>query len=469
MKKLLLGFTFLASSLSSIAQMFPLDTLQNKGRRDNRINFVILPDGFTASEQAFFVKKADTINQMVFSYHPLKQYQNFFNSYCIRVPSAESGVNHPATATDVTEVDPVMVVDNYFGSTFDNGGTHRALVVGKPAVAASVLASNLPDYDICLVLSNTEMYGGTGGKYATGTLNKYAVKIAVHELGHSFAGLADEYWAGTYFAKEKPNMTAVTNPATVKWKNWLGYKSVGIYPYGTTSPASAWYRPHQDCMMRYLDTVLCPVCQQTFIDEIYNLVNPIDSVSISKTAMKSALKDSVMITLNQLVKPNPNTLKVEWFVKGSLVATGDTMLKVYSDTALSPSFDVNLVVTDTTALSRSFWPKKGYQFSKTFTINVEKLGIKTIHDLGLSKFFYTVYPNPTVNHFYLSYEYSGTTEIAQLSVVDILGKKLIDKQVNILQGKHELALDLSQLSAGTYFVQLNGQRVHVATKVQKNE
>ena len=79
MKKLLLGLTFLASSLSSIAQVFPLDTLQNKGRRDNRINFVILPDGFTASEQAFFVKKADTINQMVFSYHPVKQYQNFFN------------------------------------------------------------------------------------------------------------------------------------------------------------------------------------------------------------------------------------------------------------------------------------------------------------------------------------------------------------------------------------------------------
>lgn len=465
MKKIF-TFAFLFFGIAqSFAQTFPVVDLRVSGRKDNRINLVILPDGYTALQQVRFVQNADTIRKNAFKYPPLKEYINFFNAYCIQVPSVDSGVNHPRTATDVTETDPVTLVDNYFGSTFDNGGVHRALVVGKGSVVASVLASNIPDYDLAFVLSNTKMYGGTGGKYATGTMNPASVKIAVHEFGHSFAGLADEYWAGTVFAAEKPNMTANNDPATVKWMNWLGFKKTGIYAHGTAADAKDWYKPHEDCMMEYLDTVLCPVCKQTFVDRIYSMINPIDKAIPDVTTTVAATGASLPFHID-LIKPIPNTFTISWTLNGSPISFSDTFANI-TDAMLSAGLnELKIFATDTTALSRSYLPGKGYQFSASWMINKSPTGIiNTSGAANSGKFFYRLYPSPAHQQAVFEYENTNTSSAGTFKLVDISGRTVQQKDINILNGKNSFPIGLNGINAGIYFVQIQGKDVMINTRL----
>ena len=93
------------------------------------------------------------------------------------------------------------------------------------------LAKNFPNYDQVCILANTPYYGGSGGSYATTTLNTASNEIYAHEIGHSFAALSDEYYAGDGYAGERVNMTKETNPLLVKWKNWMNINGIGIYQH----------------------------------------------------------------------------------------------------------------------------------------------------------------------------------------------------------------------------------------------
>ncbi len=218
-----------------VGQTFPVTAIVNNGANDKYINFVMLGDGYKSNQQSTFITDATNITSDLFSQSPFLEYKNFFNVYAIEVPSNESGADHPGTATDVIEpAFAIQDVDNYFGSTFDAFGIHRLLVPMNSANVHSVLANNFPAYDQVMVIINSPHYGGSGGWLASTSTNAAANEIAIHEIGHSFAGLADEYWAGDQYANEKPNMTQESNPSLVKWKNWMNINNVGIYPYGSS-------------------------------------------------------------------------------------------------------------------------------------------------------------------------------------------------------------------------------------------
>jgi len=452
--------TFAFTQLS--AQTFPVVNLRENGPKNNRVNIVILPDGFTAAEQASFNAHADTIRSNAFTYTPLKEYANFFNVYCINAPSKESGVNHPGTATDVPETDPVYVVDNYFKSTFDYGGVHRALVATDYSLIDGVLAYNFPDYDLVYILSNTNMYGGTGGIYATGTLNSYSVKIAVHEWGHTFANLADEYWAG--WGSEKPNCTANADPTIIKWKNWLGYKAVGIYPYGVYAGAT-WYRPHEDCLMQYLDTVLCPVCKEAYIDQLYRLVFPIENPSpLLATAVNYTGTDLPFSV--QLIKPEPNTIKMQWQLNGTALSSTDTSVTIPGSALSIGTNELKAIATDTTRLGRTYLPASGYQFSVKWKIENSGTGIAQVGDVQQAgKFSYKVYPVPV--HGLLNLECDNTTATQQLdcSILDISGKRVLQRTIPLVHGANRLQLNTSQLLPGVYQLLLKGDDINVTAKI----
>ncbi len=95
-----------------------------------------------------------------------------------------------------------------------------------------ILKTNIPNYTQVVVLVNSPFYGGSGGKWATSTVNFKSNDIAVHEIGHSFAQLADEYWAGNQYAIESANRSQSADADHVPWKYWLGKDGVGIYSYG---------------------------------------------------------------------------------------------------------------------------------------------------------------------------------------------------------------------------------------------
>ncbi|MCA0231057.1 MAG: M64 family metallopeptidase [Bacteroidetes bacterium] len=367
MKRFILLFGWLVGASLSFAQTFPTESLLNNGDRSKLINIVVLGDGYTAAQQDQFRTDAQNITNYLFSVTPFKEYKNYFNVDIVKVPSNQSGAKHPATATDVNEpVIPASNPDNYFGSTFDYANIHRLLVPTKYAAISSVLASNFPDYDQVLIIVNSTEYGGSGGAYATTSINASAFEIAVHELGHSFSALSDEYWAGDVYARESANMTQQTNPSLVKWKNWYGINSVGIFQHGTSGNQALWYRPHQNCKMRFLGVNFCSVCREAIVEQIHNLASPITSFSPANSATLTA-NSNLTFALSTL-KPVPNTLEITWTLNGnSLITNSDTYLLNTSNLASGNNTLVAKVI-DKTTLSKSDTHPTTHQYLVSWNI-----------------------------------------------------------------------------------------------------
>lgn len=364
MFKKILPFAFCLCVFTAYSQVYPVTTILNNGSQDKRINLVFLGDGYTSAQQSTYITNVTSIKNALFAQSPFLEYQNFFNVYAIQVPSLEEGAKHAGTATDVTEpASPIVNPNNYFGSRFDVSNIHRLLAPANNALIQSALASNTPYYDQVFILVNSTVYGGSGGTYATSSINSAAGEIAIHEIGHSFANLGDEYW---FNCAERKNRTANSNPATIVWKNWLNTNSVSIYTIPGSSPTC--YRPHQNCKMQVLNSPFCSVCKEAFIDKIYSLVSPIESTNpVSNTV---AFVGPTMNFSLGLILPNPNTLKINWKLNGTSIAMDVNSVNLTSANLISGNNTLVAEVTDGTALSKAYLPAtSGYLNSFTWTIN----------------------------------------------------------------------------------------------------
>lgn len=321
MKKILSLSICLFTFITGVkAQVFEVDTLQYKGDISKYINIVIMGDGYTSTQQDSFLLAANNLSTYLLSLSPWVNYTNYFNVFAIKVISTESGISHPGTATDVTEpVFPVSAVNNYFNTTYDYGGIHRLVVPQNSTKIANVLASNFPNYDQVLIIANSTYYGGSGGAVATSTINSSSAEITAHEIGHSFAGLADEYYAGDGYVAEKPNMTQQTDTSLVKWKNWLGYNGIGIYQHCCGGNSALWYKPSNNCKMQYLNSPYCSICKQTIVESIHHLVNPIVNY-IPTNALINSPNQFLDFKLTELMLPNPNTLNIQWKLDAATIS-----------------------------------------------------------------------------------------------------------------------------------------------------
>lgn len=354
------------------AQTFPVDTLLYNGNPNKFINIVFLGDGFQNAQLATFKTKAQDMMNYLFTTAPFQEYKNYFNVFAIKTPSAQSGANHPQTATDTVPdtFEPLAVVNNYFKSTFDYSQIHRLLVPNYDSVNA-VAVANFPLFKQNIILVNSNFYGGSGGAYATSSLEAQAAEIVVHEIGHSYAQLADEYYAGDGFVSEKANQTQQTDTALVKWKNWLGVQGIGIYRHDSVSPISVtWYKPHNNCKMQFLGITrpFCAVCKETIVEKTHdNFGNVITSkFPLADTSIYALTPFKFKVTT---VKPNPNTLRVKWKLNGNVIqqTTVDSLPIDSSQLA----FGYNTLVAevlDTTAFTRANAHPGAHAYTKTWVI-----------------------------------------------------------------------------------------------------
>jgi len=332
------------------AENFPVTNILMNGNNEDRINIVFLGDGYTYEEMDDYIEDVFEVTDGLFLSPPYSNYKNHFNVYAVEVPSNESGTDHPGTASDCGgEANNVFYADTYFNSTFDSGGTHRALVIDNTFAAYTVLSANTPDWDIVFLMVNTTMYGGTGGAFATFSRNQLSIEIALHEIGHSFAGLSDEYWAGFQFANENTNMTQDTNPSTVIWNQWLYDNGIGIYQY--ESPGNDWHRPHQDCKMRYLETPFCSVCSEHTIKTIYSILDPIGNYLPEYTSINLPANGSEFFQINPIYTI-PNTIEIDWFLNDEIIVQ-DTPEIIFDASIYNPgSYILKAYVKDITDLVR---------------------------------------------------------------------------------------------------------------------
>ncbi|WP_353719584.1 M64 family metallopeptidase [Dyadobacter sp. 676] len=351
MKGYFLIIWLLCTTTSAFGQHYRVDTLYKTGPLDNRINVVILGDGFMQEEMPKFAAEAKKFSDFFRSYEPFDRYRDYFNFFAIRTPSKDSGITNPGTAPDAYPDQPVEKKETFFGVSFGEQ-IHRLLTITKREVYSDLLASHLPAYDLVILLANTRYYGGAGGGVAIFSLEEQSNNIGVHEIGHTLADLADEYWQEPYgfYSREGPNITANGSTNTVKWKNWLNSPPIGVYQYGSEGEAARWYKPAQGtCLMEYINNGYCAVCREAVVERILGLVSPVDRVS-PDTSAAIKLDKEVAFKLHML-KPSPNSLRIEWILNGKRISLNRDEL-IFKPHQVPDGSVLTATVFDSTALSR---------------------------------------------------------------------------------------------------------------------
>ena len=261
---------------------FKIDTLLFSGNSHIKVDVVFLAEGYTQSEMTKFLKDAERMIRKLFDFPPFNTHKDDFNFWAVESVSKETGTDDP-----VKDIWKNTLLNTHF-NTFNS---NRYLTTTDLRTIHDV-ALQVP-HDQIYVLVNTDKYGG-GGVYNYFSLttvdNQLSELVFVHEFGHAFAGLADEYFYDEddykdYYPKNiepwEPNITSLTQFRT-KWKDMIadsipiptpndkkylhvlgafeggGYVSKGIY------------RPAYSCIMKSLqgNNKFCPVCQQVILRRI---------------------------------------------------------------------------------------------------------------------------------------------------------------------------------------------------------
>ena len=239
------------------------------------IDVAILAEGYTLQEMQTFYEDAEIACKSIFDHEPFKSMKKRFNVVAVASPSTDSGVSVPR----LNEWKHTA-----FGSHFSTFYSDRYLTTSRVKAIHDALAG-IP-YEHIIILANTEEYGG-GGIYNSYTLttahHPMFRPVVVHEFGHSFGGLADEYFydndvmTDTYPLDIEPweqNISTQVDFAA-KWKDMLSENTpvptpaevsenypTGVYEGGGYS-AKGIFRPAENCRMRTNEyPAFCPVCQR---------------------------------------------------------------------------------------------------------------------------------------------------------------------------------------------------------------
>ena len=239
---------------------------------ENAVDIVLLPDGYTEQEMGKFVQDCQFFMKSLFSYAPYNRYQDRFNIRAVMVPSQDSDITMPG---DKLYRNTALSCSFW---TFDS----ERYCMTYDNETMKTLAGQVP-YDQIYILANTKKYGGGGifNSYCVSTTgNSYSSDVIIHEFGHGFAGLADEYaYEGTdNYCLEvepwEPNITTLVEFDS-KWKDMIGKKTpiptpvdkkyentVGVYE-GAGYQMYGIYRPMIDCLMNTFNgDNFCPVCER---------------------------------------------------------------------------------------------------------------------------------------------------------------------------------------------------------------
>lgn len=258
-----------------VSHVTPHRYLLRNGNEKDCIDVAILAEGYTDKEMDLFYQDAESACESLFSHEPFRSMKDKFNIVAVASPSTDSGVSVPR--------------ENQWKQTavhshFDTFYSDRYLTTSRIKSIHNALAG-IP-YEHIIILANTDVYGG-GGIYNSYTLttahHPMFKPVVVHEFGHSFAGLADEYFyendtmTDTYPLDVEPweqNISTRVNFSS-KWEDLLPAGTpiptpankwekfpIGVYEGGGYS-AKGIYRPAHNCRMKTNEyKEFCPVCQR---------------------------------------------------------------------------------------------------------------------------------------------------------------------------------------------------------------
>ena len=203
--------------------------IRSNGDPADKVDLLLLGDGYTAEEMGKFEARARELTDYLFSVSPFKERASDFNVWALAVPVPESGISRPSTGVRRTTAT---------GARYDIFGSERYILTLDNR-AFRELAQHAP-YEFVEIMVNSETYGGGGifGQFSTVAANNaWRNYLFVHEFGHHFAGLADEYYTSpvAYAPMDKPtvepwepNVTALLDPAHLKWAHGQARPAVPV-------------------------------------------------------------------------------------------------------------------------------------------------------------------------------------------------------------------------------------------------
>ena len=393
----------------------PLPGFAN-GAAANRVDVLILGDGYTAAERARFDADALALAARFFDISPYAEYRNFVNVASLFVASNQSGANQPPYDASCTEntrrqtccADPTAIgtsnttVDTAFDSAYCSFGIQRLLTVDAAKVLAA--AAGTPDWDELLILVNDPTYGGSGGPFSVVSTSGLSFEIAQHEYGHTFTRLTDEYATPlpgypscSDVGGDAPcesNVTDQTAPGLIKWRRWLAPSTPipTVFSLPLPTDAGLWlgarfqsegmYRQCDNCMMRSLGQPFGDVAAEAYVTRLYaggwgTPAGGIDNVEPGSEVPPPGPVDAEAATPTtfsaQLLGPVLGPpLTAEWIVDGTVLSTssvpngGTTTFQL----ARTPgTYTVLLRVIDTSPFIHATL-RDGFASTRTWTVHV---------------------------------------------------------------------------------------------------
>ncbi len=327
-----------AAVIGAHAQTSTVRQLLNNGPNASRLVVAIMGDGYTAAQQEQFFNDAQRKIDLLVANEAFAPAKDLINGVAIFTASKETG----------TDIGTTMLRDTFYDTGFVGTVNSRLLTIATStgrSRALTTLRDYAPDYDISVMLVNTTDYGGAGGSPTVVSLHALSEEILLHEIGHSFAGLADEYVddisAPSYPPAEYANATQKTARAEIPWRAFL-LDSVAIPTTAATTDANVvgfwegahyratgFFRPIYDSKMRTLDRPWGPINLRAFAANVHRLnLNGTTAVpailALSASAATATAGGSLSLTV---AADGTGPLTYQWSFNGKFLQgqTGTTL------------------------------------------------------------------------------------------------------------------------------------------------
>ncbi len=300
----------------------------DNGKSSNRIDIVFLGDGYQNTELSKFSDQVTNYSSGIISQEPFLDYSNYFNFHRVDLPSNDSGVDNDNL--------PGSLKDTVLDTEFSCQGRVGTLCTNvSKAWSYAALAR---DFDHIVVLANSSSQGSAAYPFSNLSVvsaqQQQNIDSVLHQLGHSFGNLADEYDSGpwptyTGFEPAEPNVSAQNKNAMIsqgiKWVKWLGKTSLGSIVdthEGAMGHQYSIYRPTLTSKMRELSAPFNGPSAESIIKQIYRKVKPIDDATSSTISLSG--QNTIFV---KPIKTRSSSVKTEWFIDGNSItaATGDTL------------------------------------------------------------------------------------------------------------------------------------------------
>lgn len=238
---------------------FTQRTVHQGGDLPGAVDIAIVAEGYTPEEEEKFWADASRAAQALLSHEPFTTHRDQLTLRALFTPSQDSGVSIPREGTWKK-----TVVSGHFDTFY----TERYLTTSSIWELYNLLGTT--PFEQIIVLSNTPIYGG-GGIFNSLTImgsdHPTFSPVLVHEFGHAFGGLGDEYYYDDQFASQyppdtepwEPNLTTLKD-FSAKWEDMMEVPGVGLHEGGGYTSKGV-YRPAPDCRMKTNQCErFCPVC-----------------------------------------------------------------------------------------------------------------------------------------------------------------------------------------------------------------